>query len=334
MPLDRAHAHARWAERYDAQGDTQRSAAHFGRAMHYAHAAQAFGAPKRSLEEVDSRDAREADSRDAREADSGHIVVGSWEGGEEAWYKLRDLPYPERTAVSRRMQQVFHGHGDKGRSLTEAAAFVGSAHRELPDLLDKLYESEISGTKDSVRGYTGGTWYIHRCDTTSIVYLVPALLAKDEDGVRSLVRKMRGPSVASYYRYVLSEGLLIVQDKRPGCVRVKRNGVWEAATEIETFAYYDFLLRYPAHVHNYQSEKKASESRAEMLRGKVHEDVLKQFTDSVTQVPAHMNASDDLWLTVKRDWLSYYIGNFDAPRSSMSQISDWAWRHTERPVRE
>ena len=120
MPLDRAHAHARWAGRYDAQGDQQRAAAHFGRAMHYA---QAFGARKRSLEEADSReaDSREADSRDAREADSGHIVVGLWEGGEEAWYKLRDLRYPERAAVSRRMQQVFHGHGDKGRSLTEAA---------------------------------------------------------------------------------------------------------------------------------------------------------------------------------------------------------------------
>ena len=318
VPLDRAYAHARWAGRYDTQGEAQRAAAHFGRAVHYANMAQAFGAQKRSLEE----------------ADSGHIVVGSWEGGEEAWYKLRDLPYPERAAVSRRMQQVFHGHGDKGRSLTEAAAFVGSAHRELPDLLDRLYESEISGTKDSVSSYTGGPWYIHRCDTTSIVYLVPALLAKDEDGVRSLVRKMRGPSVASYYKYVLSEGLLIVQDKRPGCVRVKRNGVWEAATEIETLAYYDFLLRYPAHVHNYQSEKRASESRADMLRGKVHEAVLKQFMDSVTQVPAHMNASDDLWLTVKRNRLSYYIGNFDAPLSSMSQISDWAWRHTERQVRE
>ena len=71
-----------------------------------------------------------------------------------------------------------------------------------------------------------------------------------------------------------------------------------------------------------------------MLRGKVHEAVLKQFMDSVTQVPAHMNASDDLWLTVKRNRLSYYIGNFDTPLSSMSQISDWAWRHTERQARE
>ena len=44
LPLDRAQAHARWAERYDAQGETQRSMAHFGRAVHYAQVAQAFGA--------------------------------------------------------------------------------------------------------------------------------------------------------------------------------------------------------------------------------------------------------------------------------------------------
>ena len=51
MPLDRAHAHSSWAARYDAQGEPQRAAAHFGRAMHYALMArtdrtqgQAFGA--------------------------------------------------------------------------------------------------------------------------------------------------------------------------------------------------------------------------------------------------------------------------------------------------
>ena len=205
VPLDRAHAHARWAERYDAQGDTQRSAAHFGRAMHYAHA---FGAPKRSLEEADSR---EADSRDAREADSGHIVVGLWEGGEEAWYKLRDLPYPERTAVSRRMQQVFRGHGDKGRSLTEAAAFVGSAHRELPDLLDKLYESEISGTKDSVHSYAGGTWYITRCANTGFVCLVPARFATDAGLARRIVDYLGREIIFADYKLFLEKRLLIVQ---------------------------------------------------------------------------------------------------------------------------
>ncbi len=77
MPLDRAHAHARWAGRYDAQGDPQRSMAHFGRAMHYAQAAHAFGARRRYSVEADSR-----------EADSGHIVVGRWEDGAEAWYTV------------------------------------------------------------------------------------------------------------------------------------------------------------------------------------------------------------------------------------------------------
>jgi hypothetical protein len=314
MPLDRAHAHARWAGGYDAQGDQQRAAAHFGRAMHYA---QAFGARKRSLEEAD-----------AREADSGHIVVGLWEGGEEAWYKLRDLRYPERAAVSRRMQQVFHGHGDKGRSLTEAApaAFVGSAHRELPDLLDKLYASESSGTKDSVHRDTSGSWYIHRCDTTSIVYLVPALLATDEAGVRDLMGLMRSHTSESPYKYALSVGLLIVQDKRPGCVRVKRAGFWVPATEIETFAYYDFLLRYPRHFHNYQSENREIKRATEMTSGNVREAIRKSITDSWETVPAHMNASADLALTVNRKLGIYYIGNFDDFGRNMSQISDWAWR--------
>ncbi len=71
VPLDRAHAHARWAERYDAQGDSQRSMAHFGRAIHYAQAAHAFGVSKRARE----ADAREAD---AREADLGDIIVGEY----------------------------------------------------------------------------------------------------------------------------------------------------------------------------------------------------------------------------------------------------------------
>jgi hypothetical protein len=51
VPLDRAYAHARWAGRYDAQGNTQRAAAHFGRAMHYAQKIQAFGGSKRAREE-------------------------------------------------------------------------------------------------------------------------------------------------------------------------------------------------------------------------------------------------------------------------------------------
>ena len=107
MPLSRAHAHARWAERYDAQSDPRRAAAHFGRAVHYARMVQAFGAPKR---------AREEGSRD--------IVVGLWENGAEAWYKLpvlHDLhyaaAYPERLAAAtkrNRLQQALRGHGPAG----------------------------------------------------------------------------------------------------------------------------------------------------------------------------------------------------------------------------
>jgi hypothetical protein len=146
VPLDRAYAHARWAGRYDAQGNTQRSAAHFGRAMHYAQVAQAFGAPKRSLEEADAREA------DARDADLGDIVVGRWEDGAEVWTAL----YSERTKRSR-MQQVHRGHGDTGirkaKATTESA---GSMYREIPAMLDALYASESSGTEASVHRATAG----------------------------------------------------------------------------------------------------------------------------------------------------------------------------------
>jgi hypothetical protein len=106
MPLDRAHAHARWAGRYDAQGDAQRAAAHFGRAVHYAQKIQAFGTSKR-----------------AREAGMGDIVVGRWEDGAEVWTAL----YSERTKRSSRMQQVHRGHGDTGIRKAKATteAFVG-----------------------------------------------------------------------------------------------------------------------------------------------------------------------------------------------------------------
>ncbi len=123
VPLDRAHAHARWAWRYDAQGDTHRSAAHFGRAMHYAQVAQAFGAPK-----------READSG---EDDLGSIFLGLWEHGTEAWYKLRAegisaaglAPATKR----RRMQQVLRGH-EPQKAAAGQASYVGSAHRVIRGL--------------------------------------------------------------------------------------------------------------------------------------------------------------------------------------------------------
>jgi hypothetical protein len=309
VPLDRAHAHARWAGRYDAQGDQQRAAAHFGRAMHYAHEAHAFGDPKR-----------------AREAGMGDIVVGRWEDGAEVWTAL----YSERTKRSR-MQQVHRGHGDTGIRKAKATTegFVGSAHRELPDVLDKLYESEISGTKDSVHSYTGGTWYITRCATTGRVYLVPALHAQDEGGVRTLVRTLLSNS--PLYTYAMRMyGLLVVQDLRPGCVRVKRTeGAWRAATEIETFAYYDFLLEYPKSTRYYHFGKKARELDYELSNPGYNEAYKIYWKSHWATVPreyAAANEDEDLQLTVRRNRGGISIGDYDDPDTNMSQISDWAWR--------
>jgi len=239
MPLDRAHAHARWAERYDAQGDTQRSVAHFGRAVHYTQVSQAFGSQDRGPW--------------PREADLGNIGIGLWENGAEAWYTLQNQHYsegPTAAKMRKRMQQVLRGHGP----LKAQAGSARHLRRALPVLLDALYASEASGAQDSVHRDALGRWYIHREGATGIVYLVNTLVAKNEDHVRDLVGMLRNTTGVPY-TYALSNGLIIVQDQRPGCVRVKRAGHWEPATESETFVYYDFLLEYPHHDLTFNFQK-------------------------------------------------------------------------------
>jgi hypothetical protein len=313
-PLDRAHAHARWAERYNAQNDPVRAAAHFGRAMHYA---QAFGGPKLKR----ARDADEAD-----EADRGDIRVGLWEDGGEVWYTLHGLFVKRHQLGGGAMQRP--GKPPDGLLL------------ELPQMLDRLYESELGATV-GVHGDTAGRWYIHRCVKTGIVCLVPFDLARDEDGVsvRSIVKildkKLHHKLVTTRsYTSSLQEGLLIVQDQRRGCVQVKRDGGagkrkgrWEAATELETFAYYDFLLRHPWTVHHYHSEKKAREQR-ELFE---HSDrILKQFEARWTTVPSvyYTKQSEDLRLTIRRDISDgvIRIGEGDDIKHTKSEISDVAYR--------
>ena len=272
MPLDRAHAHARWAGRYDAQGDTQRSAAHFGRAMHYAQMVQAFGAPKRK-----------------RTADLENIVVGLWEHEAAAWYTLHDLLYSETRKSSRIQRDPMHRQA--------AAGPASDVYRVIPGMLDKLYASESSGTRDSVQSDADGNWYIHRDRGTSLVYLVPAPLAGNEQGARDLVSKWGCNLVEPSYTYGLSKGLVIVQDQRRGCVRVKRTGSWGPATELETFAYYDFLLRYPAHFRNYG--------------------------------PHSFSAAGGAELAFTRDDVGIFVSSGGGSGRKMpDQISDWAWRAT------
>ncbi len=177
------------------------------------------------------------------------------------------------------------------------ASYVGSAHRVIPAMLDSLYSKESSGTRDSAHSDADGKWYIHRDRATSLVYLVPAPLAKNEDGARAIVAVMRSNPAVPSYTYGLSKGLVIVQDQRRGCVRVKRTGSWEPATELETFAYYDFLLRYPAHSRNYGSQSFSAAGGAELA-----------FT------------RNDVGIFVS-------IGD-GSGRKMPCQISDWAWRAT------
>jgi hypothetical protein len=209
-------------------------------------------------------------------------------------------------------------------------------YREIPAMLDKLYASEGSGTEASVHRDTAGDWYLHRCAATGIVYLVPALLAAGaantagtsiEDGVRSKVEEAARHPFA--YTSTLQNGLLIVQDQSTGCVRVQRGGAWEHATKLETFAYYEFLLRYPATSHNYHFEKKARELDDTLRRSRAPE-VLKTNVRSLwTTVPsAYLTGrNEDLEITITRVGADIFVGNRAASVSKMPDpISDWAWR--------
>ena len=263
----------------------------------------------------------------------GSIFLGLWEHGAEAWYKLHDWHRSEGLSAAglaaatkrRRMQQVLRGHEPQ----KAAAGQASSAHRVIPGLLKALYASESSGSLDSVHRDSGRNWYIHRCYETSIVYLVPALRAKDEYDVRSLVGKMRGHKTESPYKHALSEGLLIVQDERPGRVQVKRGGVWEPATEPEVFAYYDFLLRYPQPSHSYHSEKRAREFDEELSKSGATEILKSNLHLLWTTFPsAYVSDQNEApALTMSRNGTYIFTGSFYDPiRKKPDRISDWAWR--------
>jgi len=272
MPLDRAHAHASWAERYDAQGETQRAAAHFGRAMHYTQMAltvrtqgQAFGA--------------------------------------------------------RRAVMLVHRPANPPTPPTAYA---------LESTLDELYRHEWGGIRgiviDTVHHEYNNMWYIHR-GLTGALYLVPQRLAKDKEAAKSLVQRLTDDPGYENYKSVVDEGLLIVQDRRERSVRVKRNGgEWEAASDLETFVYFNFVLRHPLRIQNYHSEKGASELRDRMSSGSERQ---RDFFESRwTTIPREYstNENEDIQLTIKRDRSGIYIGNFGDAGENMSQISDVAYR--------
>ncbi len=213
---------------------------------------------------------------------------------------------------------------------------------ELPAMLDKLYASELGATV-GVHGDTAGRWYIHRCVKTGIVCLVPADLAKDEEGVSvSSIVKILNENLhhnlvtkLSYARS-LQAGLLIVQDQRIGCVQVKREGRWEAATELETFAYYDFLLRHPWEVHHYHSEKKAHEQHYRWNHSNLSDRSRKSFEEIWKTVPSvyYTKQSEDLLLTIRRDTSDgvIRIGEGDDIKDTKSQISDVAYRKGDMAI--
>jgi hypothetical protein len=125
--------------------------------------------------------------------------------------------------------------------------------------------------------------------------------------------------------------LLVVQDPRPGRVRVKRTeGAWRAATKMETFAYYDFLLRYPENTRYYHFGKKARELDDELSKTSQQEASKSYWKSYWTTVPreyATADENEDLQLTVKRRRGGIYTCNYDDDFDrNMSQISDVAWR--------
>jgi hypothetical protein len=226
-----------------------------------------------------------------------------WMHGAEAWYTLQDLRGVVASTKRRRMKQVLRGHGPH-RAAAGPASYV---YRVLPGLLDALYASESSGSRAKVHGDAEGNWYINRDQTTFIVYLVSALLTRDKEDVSYLVEIMGNNLTGNPYTDALSEGLLIVQDRRPGCVRVKRGGLWEPATRVETLAYYDFLLRYPSTTRHYHLERGAP-------------------AHTVASEPSEQN--DHAYLTFTRNAVGIFvcITGDDSGGITPDQISDVAWR--------
>ena len=161
---------------------------------------------------------------------------------------------------------------------------------------------------------------------TGCVYLVPTRLAADDKSVRDLVESLiRRKHYHDNCKRALMEGLLIVQDQRPACVHVKRDGAsWDPATEIETFAYYDFLLRQPLEAHVYLGVKPASELLS--IRN-ISEDSRRALLSGGTPIPAHLQdeESEDLEIKLTREQSGIYV-NHSGDRRNRSQISDWAWR--------
>ena len=342
-PLSRALAHTRWAERYTSRGDQDRAAAHFGRALHYTQIGDSKGAS------FGGQDTPYPDST------TRAIFIGRWEEGKEeakekgkqAWAPLSEIY--EMRLRDKRLNEVLRGHGSKPQK---------HPTYRFPDvaaMLDELYKSESSGIKN--RAHRRGDWYIHRASETGFICLVPTRLVipdppagvTPEDAADRIDRMItRSVLRADKYDSMLKEGTLIVQDRRYNSVKVKRTGLWGPATELETFAYFDFVLRYPLNDHRYLSEKKASEQLRTLES--MNEGHRRSFQSMWTTIPrAYMNAqNEDTEITLTRSYSDQhkdriYIVKLDntghrTSESAESQISDTAHRfpppmtHTQGPL--
>jgi hypothetical protein len=113
-------------------------------------------------------------------------------------------------------------------------------------------------------------------------------------------------------------------------VQVERGGAWEPATKPETFAYYDFLTRYPLFSQDYQSEKGARELYEKLSKLGANSEVLKRnlqwfWTTFPSAYVSEQNEASKL-LTMSRNGNHIFTSNHDDPGEKLDRISDVAWR--------
>jgi len=187
---DRARAHFRWAQRYNARERPEKAALHIERAVHYMHRAQArpggasFGAPQYPTPPTD-------------------LMVGT---ESDTW---------------------------------------GAATDDQRAVVEVLLESEKRGESDTVARYPSIVKPSRSCYRSQMTGGLYILTGKQQQAQATDVIDIVTMAIASSPSYlgVLYNGIQIVEDWRPGNLKVSVGGAWKPAYAFQKFAYFDFMRR-------------------------------------------------------------------------------------------
>jgi hypothetical protein len=119
------------------------------------------------------------------------------------------------------------------------------------ELVDALILNETEGKRDAVAHYdkSGVMFSCYRNATTGGVYILTYPTSTHEEqvslysdaGVRAKLDRIVNGS--SSYIDIMTQGVRVVEDWRPGRLKLHVDGKWLDARPFEQFAYFDFMLR-------------------------------------------------------------------------------------------